>query len=101
MRHDWPVNRHLKKHQNPTPKPQRNINPQVTGRLISLVWAFLFSLLLAARAEAALSSNRYLFVVETSRSMQKRTEGVSKALVDFVGSGMRGQLQQGDTLGLW
>jgi hypothetical protein len=45
--------------------------------------------------------NRYLFVVETSRTMQRRAEGVVAAAQDLVNSGFRGQLRQGDTLGVW
>ena len=46
-------------------------------------------------------SNRYLFVVETSHSMQRRSEAVLKTVQDLLLSGMKGQLHPGDTLGLW
>src|SRR5215472_6554827 len=65
-----------------------------------LMW-FLGALLLTSEASAALSSNRYLFIVETSRAMQKREEGLKQAVTNLLGSGMRGQLQSGDTVGLW
>src|SRR5215207_9508121 len=46
-------------------------------------------------------SNRYLIIVETSRSMEKRAEGTMKVVNDLLESGMGGKLQKGDTLGLW
>ena len=83
------------------PEPRVILHPQPASCVFSLAWALLLSLLVAVPAEAALSSNRYLFVVETSKSMQKRSEGVSKVVVDLLGSGMHGQLQPGDSVGLW
>lgn len=50
---------------------------------------------------AAPASNRYLLIVETSDSMKNRGDGTLNALQDLLKSGMRGQLHQGDTLGLW
>jgi hypothetical protein len=46
-------------------------------------------------------SNRFLFIVETSSSMQKRTNGVYTVLSDLITSGMKGNLAPGDTIGLW
>ena len=46
-------------------------------------------------------ANRYLFIVETSRYMKSRGEGTLSAIQDLLSSGMNGQLQSGDTLGLW
>jgi hypothetical protein len=66
-----------------------------------LIGALLLNVVLTSEAKPALSSNRYLFIVETSRSMQKRTDGVKQAVTNLLGSGMRGQLQAGDTVGLW
>jgi hypothetical protein len=48
-----------------------------------------------------LSSNRYLLILETSKSMQPRSEAVIKAVQDLLTSGIGGQLRRGDTLGLW
>ena len=53
------------------------------------------------RATPAPLSNRYLFIVETSRSMQPRKDAVLQAVQDLLVSGMRGQLRPGDTIGLW
>jgi hypothetical protein len=46
-------------------------------------------------------SNRYLLVVETSRAMQKRGEGLTQSVRDVLGSALASQARQGDTLGLW
>src|SRR5262249_13717727 len=46
-------------------------------------------------------SNRYLLVVEASRSMQKRVDGMLQSVQDLLVSKMGGQLKHGDTAGLW
>src|SRR5881396_2162018 len=46
-------------------------------------------------------SNRYLFIVETSRSMQRRSDGMLAAVQQLLNSGIGGQLKRGDTLGIW
>ncbi len=55
----------------------------------------------AEPAKAPLPSNRYLLVVETSRSMQRRADAVLRTVQDLLKSGLGGQLQRGDTLGVW
>jgi hypothetical protein len=45
--------------------------------------------------------NRYLFVVDTSRTMEKRADAVEQLIVGLLASGMNGQLRRGDTLGIW
>lgn len=52
-------------------------------------------------AKAPLPANRCLLVVETSRSMQRRSDGVVQAVQDLLKSGLAGQLRPGDTLGIW
>jgi len=47
------------------------------------------------------SSNRFLLIVQTSRSMQRRTDAVLRAAQDLLLSGMNGQFRRGDTLGVW
>src|SRR5260370_3852298 len=76
-------------------------------------FGFLFALVVLAcsplkvRAAAAGTnspagpSNRYLFVLNTSRAMEHRTEGVLGAVQDLLASAMRGQLRRGDTIGVW
>src|SRR6266404_56923 len=46
-------------------------------------------------------SNRYLLVVETSHSMQKRVDGVLQSVQDLLVSNVGGQLKNGDTVGIW
>ena len=55
----------------------------------------------AEATKAPLPSNRYLLVVETSRSMQRRADGVLQTVRDLLRSGLGGQLRRGDTLGIW
>lgn len=47
------------------------------------------------------TANRYLFIVETSRVTKSRGDGVLNAVQDLLNSGIRGQLQRGDTIGVW
>ncbi len=51
--------------------------------------------------KSAPSSNRYLLIVDTARSMKPRTEGLQATVRDLLESGMRGQMRRGDTLGVW
>lgn len=46
-------------------------------------------------------SNRYLIIIETSRSMMKRGDGVLETLTSMILNGMKGQMRGGDTLGIW
>ncbi|MBI3852207.1 MAG: VWA domain-containing protein [Verrucomicrobia bacterium] len=52
-------------------------------------------------APLALSSNRFLFVVETSAAMQSRAPGVLQMVVKLLASDLNGNLRRGDTLGVW
>src|SRR5258708_2620076 len=54
-----------------------------------------------SNAPAARPANRYLFVVETSRSMQRRSDAVLKSIQNMLGTAMGGQLHRGDTVGIW
>ncbi len=46
-------------------------------------------------------SNRWLLVVETSTAMQSRSDTVHRIAATLLASGMNGQMQPGDTLGVW
>src|SRR5438309_7975909 len=62
---------------------------------------FLFALGLCssqAQTNTATPGNRYLLIVETSRSMQQRSQGTLRAVQQLLLSGMNGQLRRGDTL---
>jgi hypothetical protein len=45
--------------------------------------------------------HRCLFIVETSRATQRRIDGTVQAVQELVLSGLNGQLQRGDSIGLW
>jgi hypothetical protein len=47
------------------------------------------------------TANRFLFIVETSRAMKGRTNGVRSTVQNLLVSEMGGQLERGDTLGVW
>jgi len=51
----------------------------------------------AAKAQ----SNRWLFILQTSRSMQPRSDGCEKIIASLLQDGAQGQLRAGDTIGLW
>jgi hypothetical protein len=55
----------------------------------------------AADATAPTPVNRFLVLIETSRSMQRRAEAVVETARELLASGMRGQLRPGDTVGIW
>ena len=52
-------------------------------------------------APLPLSSNRWLLVVETSSSMERRAASAQQIAAWLVASGMRGEMQRGDTVGVW
>ena len=52
-------------------------------------------------AKAAPPSERCLLIVETSKSMQRRTDAVLEAVQDLLASRLNGQFRDGDTLGVW
>lgn len=55
----------------------------------------------ADSASTTISSKRYLLIFETSRAMQRRSDNAVKLAADLVESGLNGQMQTGDTLGIW
>jgi hypothetical protein len=78
-----------------------------SGVWMSLCVAALCALTTAQNAWAqtntapARLTNRYLLIVETSRSMHDRGDGALRVAADLFTSGMGGQVQRGDTIGLW
>lgn len=58
-----------------------------------------------ARAASALPPNpsgeRFLFVVDKSSDMEKLQDATEATIFDLIGSGLYGQMQPGDTFGLW
>jgi hypothetical protein len=47
------------------------------------------------------SDGRFLFLVDTSLSMQRRAEGVARVVEALFRSDLDGRLRPGDTIGLW
>lgn len=56
---------------------------------------------LGKHGKAPPTGNRYLFIVETSRAMERRSAGLQKTIGDLLQSDLNGQMQKYDTLGLW
>lgn len=74
---------------------------RAAARSCSRPAAWLAALLILTAAALADSSGRYLLIVDTSRSMQHRSEATLRVVQDLLDTGMRGELKPGDTLGLW
>jgi len=70
--------------------------PWAVGAL--LLW---LAALVVEVSAAAPPANRYLLVVETSHTMQRRKDGAIQVTHDLLASQMGGQLHRGDTLGVW
>ena len=70
-----------------------------------LVWALLVGASASKAAPTANSSpptpHKYLFLVETSKAMQRRAQGVHNTLKTLIGSNLSGQLRAGDSLAIW
>lgn len=71
-----------------------------------LAFCFGVGVLLPARAAQppaplTISSNRYLFIVDTSLSMKPRASGALQRIETLLLSDINGNLRRGDTLGLW
>jgi hypothetical protein len=45
--------------------------------------------------------NRWLFIMQTSRSMQSRSQAAQDIVGSLLLSGMNGQMRRGDTIGVW
>ena len=59
-----------------------------------------FCLLFPAKSVAQ-SSNRWLFVFNTSASMHDRVRGMESITYDLLTTAMHGNLRAGDTIGIW
>ena len=69
-----------------------------------LMLAVLVPLSLSAQTkpvQPALSSDRCLLIVETSKSTRSCANAMVKVVQDMLMSGLNGQLRPGDTLGVW
>lgn len=52
-------------------------------------------------ASSGLSSNRYLIILDTSRTMKPRVHGIVSTLSNLFEGSLAQQLRTGDTLGVW
>jgi hypothetical protein len=90
----------------------RNLNPRNWARpiraLAILAWISVLVCGLSLTASAAQApaekpgpSNRWLFIIQTSHSMENRSENARQIAGILVLSGMNGQMRRGDTVGVW
>ncbi len=70
-------------------------------RHLSLVTLLGLFCLLPAANSFAQSSNRWLFVFNTSAAMRDRTNGMQAVTQDLLNTAMHGNLRAGDTIGIW
>ena len=68
---------------------------------LGMCWLSLALLAQADSAEPAQAANRYLLIFDTSRGMKSREPATIEAVHNLLISGFQGQLQPGDTLGIW
>jgi hypothetical protein len=84
--------------------PRRHLSPALPAWWVTSFWLVLMTVL-PGRSEtnssAAFPSRRYVLVVETSKAMQRRTQGILDTLQGYVSSGLNGNLRRGDKLNLW
>jgi hypothetical protein len=82
---------------------QRKFAMKVTtaATLFASVLSSTFSAQTNAAASTPPSANRYLFIVETSRAMRPRANGVFDAMKRALDSSLNGQIHQGDLVGIW
>lgn len=77
------------------------------GRGVTVLWAILTAVLVGpnlmaqTNVQKAPLSNRWLFIVDTSRGMAGRSEAARRAVVSMLAAGVNGQMRDGDTVGLW
>jgi len=65
-----------------------------------VIFLGLFCLFFAVTGFAQ-SSNRWLFVFNTSAAMRDRTNGVQAVTTELLATGMHGTIRPGDTIGIW
>jgi hypothetical protein len=80
----------------------RFTGPSVCGWLALLVFVSLLPCSAQTNTNAPTPLvNRYLLILNTSHSMQRRSDGTLRALQQLLGSGMGGQFRRGDELAIW
>jgi hypothetical protein len=69
--------------------------------VLTALFAALLGGTCAFGAEPTLSSNRFLFIIDTSASMKPFENAVRESMFDLIYSGLRGNMTNGDTYGVW
>src|ERR1051325_2301542 len=72
-----------------------------TRQLLKIVFCLTGILLLRPAWAQPISSNRFLFIVETSKAMKKQLPAAAQSVQELLASSLGGQLRAGDTLGIW
>ncbi|HWD20249.1 MAG TPA: hypothetical protein VHB20_13325 [Verrucomicrobiae bacterium] len=54
-----------------------------------------------AASDAGGDENRFLLVIDTASAMRRCSNGVMQAVTELFQSNMKGELREGDTIGLW
>jgi hypothetical protein len=69
---------------------------------LALSVALCFAVPFNSRGDApSPSTNRFLFIIDTSAGMKKIDEPVREAVFDLIYSGVRGHMTNGDSYGVW
>ena len=74
------------------------------NRISAVAGALWLAVILAApalRAQPATSSNRFLFIIDTSAAMKPLEMPQRETVFDLIYSGARGRMTNGDTYGVW
>ncbi len=69
------------------------------SRLLPVILLLAIGPRLAAQPQQ--QENRFLFLIDTARAMRGYSNSIVQGMVDLMTSDMRGELRQGDTIGLW
>ncbi len=81
------------------------MRPHSILNLILWIWLVIAAAPSGAGAASYLSASpsgeRFLFVVDKSSDMEKLQDATEATIFDLIGSGLYGQMQAGDTFGLW
>jgi hypothetical protein len=82
---------------------QRHLTHLIRGAWMAaaLLAGILFIPGLRAQPAGAVEKERFLFIFETASEMKKRLPMTQKTLQNLVASGLNGQLQSGDSVGVW
>jgi hypothetical protein len=81
-----------------------NLNRSLKNSVMRWLWALATLLFLFSRASAqttGLPPQRWLFIFDTSAAMKKRLPGTETELKNLFFNSISGQLNGGDTIGVW